>query len=360
MNVLAVVAFIFAVIGAVDYVIGCKFGIGRAFEKGYMLLGTMALSMIGMIVISPWIAELVKPALDFMADTLRLDPSIVPASLFANDMGGAPLSVEVARNSEMGLFNALVVSSMMGCTISFTIPFALGLVRKEQERSFILGLLSGIVTIPVGCFVAGLVCGLPILALLWNLLPLVVIAGLIAFGLLKAPNVCVKIFRVFGFLVKALVVAGLLLGIAEVVLDRKIIRSLAPIEEGAMICLNASIFLAGALSLMHCVSALLGKPLKALGRKVGINEHAAVGLLSCLITNATVFSSMDQMDDKGTMVNSAFAVSAAFVFGGHMAFTIAFDAAYVLPMVVGKLVAGGLALAVAFLLYKKVNRPFAA
>ena len=41
------------------------------------------------------------------------------------------------------------------------------------------------------------------------------------------------------------------------------------------------------------------------------------------------------------------------IFGGHLAFTLAFDANYVLPMIVGKLVSGAFALALAFLIYGK-------
>ena len=149
MNVLSIVILIFSIVAAVDYVIGNKLGIGKEYEKGFMLLGTMALSMIGMISIAPLLGKWLSPALAFLSETLGIDPSIIPASLFANDMGGAPLSVEVAKDSAVGLFNGLVVSSMMGCTISFTIPFALGLVKKEDRRFMIFGLLSGIVTIPV-------------------------------------------------------------------------------------------------------------------------------------------------------------------------------------------------------------------
>ena len=61
---------------------------------------------------------------------------------------------------------------------------------------------------------------------------------------------------------------------------------------------------------------------------------------------------MDKMNKKGVVVNAAFAVSAAFVFGGHLAFTMAFDASYVLPVIVGKLVSGACAIALACLLYK--------
>ena len=149
MNAITIIMVVFSMLGAADRIFGSRFGLGKEFERGFMLLGTMALSMIGMIVISPWIADILAPVFDIVQKTVGIDPSVIPASLFANDMGGAPLSVEVAHNSEVGLFNALVVSSMMGCTISFTIPFALGVVEKEHHSSMLLGFLCGIVTIPV-------------------------------------------------------------------------------------------------------------------------------------------------------------------------------------------------------------------
>ena len=64
---------------------------------------------------------------------------------------------------------------------------------------------------------------------------------------------------------------------------------------------------------------------------------------------------MDEMDKKGIMLNSAFSVSAAFTFAGHLAFTMAFDSNYIAPMIVGKLVAGVLALALAILLYGRLT-----
>jgi glycopeptide antibiotics resistance protein len=88
-------------------------------------------------------------------------------------MGGAQLARSVAVSEEIGNYNAFVVSSMMGLVISFTIPFALGVVKQTQRKELFFGLLCGIATIPFGCFAAGLVCGLDILTLLINLLPLV-------------------------------------------------------------------------------------------------------------------------------------------------------------------------------------------
>ena len=52
-----------------------------------------------------------------------------------------------------------------------------GLVKKEQHRYLFFGILCGIATVPVGCFVAGLMCGLDILTLLLTLLPLLISAA---------------------------------------------------------------------------------------------------------------------------------------------------------------------------------------
>jgi ethanolamine transporter len=157
MNFVSVFMAFFSVLGAADRILGNRFGLGKEFEKGMMLMGNVSLSMIGMIVISPFISSLLGPAFTFVRDVLHLEPSIIPASLFANDMGGASMAVQVAADQKMGLFNALVVSAMMGCTVSFNIPYALGVVKPEKNNELFLGFLCGIVTIPVGCFVAGLV-----------------------------------------------------------------------------------------------------------------------------------------------------------------------------------------------------------
>jgi ethanolamine transporter len=88
---------IFMVVGAADRIFGGKLGLGKELENGLMLLGVMMLSMVGMIVISPLIAWLLNPLLSKM--NFGIDPSIITAIFFANDMGGAPLAVEVAKDA---------------------------------------------------------------------------------------------------------------------------------------------------------------------------------------------------------------------------------------------------------------------
>ncbi len=347
LNFVSVFMLVFAVLGALDRILGNRFGLGKQFERGFMLFGTMALSMIGMIVLSPAIAELLSPVLGFFANVLHIEPSIIPATFFANDMGGAPLADEVSVNKALGMFNALVVSSMMGATVSFTLPYSLGAVKAEKHPKMLLGFLYGIVTVPVGCFFAGLVCRLPIGLLLLDLLPLLLFSALIAAGLLLCPKICVRIFSVLGAGIKILITAGLLLGMIRFLTGFELIKGLATLEEGAAVCLNASVVMAGAFPFLYLLSKLLARPMRKLGTALSVNETSALGFVSTLATNVTTFEMMNEMDDKGVVLNAAFTVSAAFTFAGHLAFTLAYDASYIFPMIVGKLSAGALALLLA-------------
>lgn len=356
MKYLTILMLIFSVIGAADRILGNRFGVGKEFEKAFMLLGPMALSMIGMIVISPLLARLASPVSRVFAEILHLDPSVIPASLFANDMGGASLATEMAHNEEIGRFNALVVSSMMGCTVSFTIPFALGVVNKAQHRELVLGLLCGIVTIPVGCFVGGLLCGVPFGSLLLNLIPLVLFAGLIAVGLARIPETCIKILKVFGYFITGLITVGLVLGIIRFLTGVDVIAGLDTLESGANICVNAAVVLSGSFPLMYLLSKALEKPLTKVGDKIGVTAVSLVGVVSTIASSATAFGMMDKMDRKGVVINAAFSVSGAFILGSHLAFTMAFDSAYCLPVIVGKLVAGISAIVVANIVFNRLEK----
>ena len=46
-----------AVLGGVDRLRGNKWGFGDKFESGFMMLGSMALSMAGMICLTPVLAQ---------------------------------------------------------------------------------------------------------------------------------------------------------------------------------------------------------------------------------------------------------------------------------------------------------------
>ena len=94
---------------------------------------------------------------------------------------------------------------------------------------------------------------------------------------------------------------------------------------------------------------------EALGRALGINNDSTLGFLSTLANNVSTFEIMNGMDAKGTVLNSAFAVSASFILADHLAFTLSYDSSYLLPMMVAKITSGIAAVLFALVIYKKVS-----
>lgn len=353
MNAITIIVLIFAILGALDKIFGDKFGLGKEFQRGFELFTPMVFSMVGMLVLAPAVGVWLTPFFEWFYKIFNIDPSIIPASLFANDMGGMTLSQEICKNEAIGNYNAFIVSSMMGCVISFTIPFAISIVKKEQHKELFFGLLCGIVTIPVGSFVSGIMCGLDVITNLVNLLPLIIISVIIVLALIFATNICIKIFSLFGTFMRIAAIVGLVFAIFTFLTKTTINPHFDSLENAAMICVNASVTLCGALPFMFIVSKLLNKPLNKLGSKIGIDGTAAVCLLSTIVTNAPTIGLMEKMNKKGVVLNAAFAVSAGFTIGGHLALTMAYMPKYVVPMIVGKLVSGVFAILLAMLIYKE-------
>lgn len=353
---LATIMAIFAVIGALDKITGNHLKLGDEFEKGLHTLGPLSLSMLGMMTIAPVLADLMLPLITPVANAIGFDPSAVAGILIANDMGGAALADSVAADPVLGAFHGLCVASMLGATVSFTIPVALQSAKKENHDDVLLGLLCGISTIPVGCFISGLVMGISPIKVILNLLPAILISLIIVIGLLKFPKATIKVFSVFGKIISILITCGLALGIFQTLTGKVIIENTAPLMESAATVFTICITLAGTFPLIAIISKILKKPLSALGKKLELDDTSVIGLIATLANSIATMESADKMNRKGRVLNLAFAVSAAFVFGDHLAFTLSYNGEYIVPVIIGKLVAGATALVVASVLVKKIKK----
>ena len=352
-EVLLLVMALFALVGALDRIFGNRMGLGERFEEGITTMGSLALAMLGIICLAPVLANLLRPVVVPVFRLRGADPAMFAGSLLACDMGGGPLALELADDPQAGLFGGVRCGSMLGATVVFTIPVAMGIL-EEKDRPFLAkGILAGIVTIPLGLLVGGLVAGMPVLQVLKNLIPIVLFAGVIAIGLWRWEDAMIRIFGIFGKGIIALITVGLGLGIFQGITGIALLPGLAPIEEGFLTVGAIAIVLAGAFPLVAVLTRLLRKPLLKLGITLGINETAAAGLLASLANSIASFTLVKDMDDRGKVVNVAFAVSAAFVFGDHMGFTAGFAPQWLVPMIIGKLVGGISAVAVALWLTKK-------
>ena len=352
-EIIIYIMVVFMALGAVDRILGNRFGLGEKFEEGIMAMGSLALSMIGIIALAPVLARLLRPVVVPLFSLVGADPAVFAGTILANDMGGASLAMELAQTEEAGRFGGLIVGAMMGATVVFTIPVALGIIRPEDRPALARGVLAGIVTVPVGAFVGGIAAGFGVGMVARNLIPILIIAVLIALGLWLAPNGMVKGFQVFGKIIIIIITVGLAAAIIETLTGIVVIPGMATLEEGFLTVGSIAIVLAGAFPLVHAITRLFRKPLMKLGHLLGMNDKAAAGMVATLANNIPMFGMLHEMDERGKVINVAFAVSAAFVFGDHLGFTAGFDSAMIFPMIVGKLAGGVSAVAVAMFMTGK-------
>ena len=345
----------FALVGAIDRVIGNRLGLGERFEEGVMAMGSLALAMLGIICLAPVLAAVLKPVVVPVFSALGADPAMFAGTILANDMGGAALAMELTENRDAALLGGLLCGSMLGATIVFSIPVAMGILKAEDRPALAKGVLAGLVTIPVGIFVGGLVAGFEVGMILRNLVPIVLIAAVIALGLWKAEKALIRGFGIFGKGVTAVITLSLGAAIVEKLTGFVIIPGLAPLENGFHTVGEIAIVLAGAFPLVAVVTRLLKRPLLGLGRLLGVNDAAAAGLVATLANSIATFQLVQDMDSRGKVVNIAFAVSAAFVFGDHLGFTAGFAPEMLPAVIAGKLSGGVAAVLAALWLTRKEN-----
>lgn len=348
------IMMIFMIIGGIDRIIGNRFGFGEEFENGIIAMGALALAMVGVVSLAPVLAQILGPVITPVYQLLGADPSMFATTLLAIDMGGYPLAMQLALTPEAGRYAGIILGSMMGPTIVFTIPVALGIIKKEDQRWLALGILAGMITIPIGCIIGGLVAGWSFGMVVVNMIPVAIVSILIAVGLWRIPEKMIVGFTYFAKGVVIMITIGLAASIFETLTGVVLIPGLAPISDGISAVGSIAIVLAGAYPMVKFITKVFSKPLMKLGRVLGMGDVAAAGMIATLANNIPMFAMMKDMDNRGKVLNCAFAVSAAFTFGDHLGYTAGIgEQDLIFAMIVGKLVAGITAVAVAMLFAPK-------
>ena len=352
-QILIAVMAVFAVLGAADRILGNHLGLGTEFENGILAMGSLALAMVGIVSLAPVLASWLRPVVVPLYRFLGADPAMFAGTILACDMGGGSLAQEMTEDPRAALLGGVITGSMLGATVVFTIPVAMGILRQEDRPAMAKGILCGVVTIPVGVLVGGLAAGYPVMMVLRNLTPILIIGALIALGLWRAEEAMIRGFAVFGKIVVAVITAGLAAAIVEELTGFVLIPGMAPISEGFQTVGAIAIVLAGAFPLVYTVTKLLRKPLMAVGKLLGINDAAAAGLVACLANSIAAFEMVKDMNSRGKVVCIAFSVSAAFVFGDHLGYAAGFAPEILPAMIAGKLAGGVAAVAAALLLTRR-------
>lgn len=354
-------------VAGIDRFTGSRFGLGDKFEEGFNAMGPLTLGMVGAICLAPGLGEVLGPIIGPVYESLGADPAMFAGTILANDMGGYHLALSLAgaeapnaavESINAGNFSGLILGSMLGPTIAFAIPVALSMASHDDRPFLARGFLVGLVTIPLGCLVGGLVAGYPFMWIIINLVPVLIVAVAVAVGLFFIQDTMVTIFLWFGKLIIAVLTIALVCAGLEGATGLVLIEGMAPINDGFVIVGNIAVVLAGAFALVLILTKVLAKPLEKAGTALGMNTDAAAGMLATLANSLAMFAIVKKMNDRGKVLNFAFAVSAGFTFGDHLAFTAGMNKDLIVPVVVGKLVGGLSALTIAYFMTRNMkDRP---
>lgn len=341
-----------AVVGGLDQILGNKLRLGSKFKDGLNYMGPTALCIAGILCLAPVIGAGCRMLLAPLFRAVSIDPAM-SANILAVDMGGYALAMELADNAAIGLYSGLVVASTFGCTVVFLIPLGMAVVDPACRKAFSRGVMFGLVGMPAGLIVGGLLTGLTVTQTLWQSMPVFLVAVLLGLGLWKIPEKMALAFKVFANFISIVSVIGLVLGTVTYLTGWEIIPDLAPIEDAMTTVGTIGVVLIGSLPLTELLQRALRKPFGALGRKLGMNHVSMAGLLISLVNAIPVLTSMKDMDERGQVVNVAFSVCATSLLAAHLGFVTANAPEMLGAVLAAKAVGGIAAAAIAVLATKK-------
>ena len=132
------------------------------------------------------------------------------------------------RPEWVGYFGGLLLGSVFGVNIVFNIPVGLGIIQAKDRKYMALGVLAGIIVAPFGALLQSILAGNPFGASLAYLVPVFIVAALIAAGLIFARDAMIKGFIFFGKFITSFILIGLGLVIFQTQTGVVILKGMAP------------------------------------------------------------------------------------------------------------------------------------
>lgn len=382
-NIGTVVVYIImacALAGCLASVIKPESGLGKEFVAGIDAIGPIFLPTAGIMASAPYLTAFVTNVFGPLYALTGADPAMAATTFIAVDMGGYQLAETLAATKESWTM-AMVTGYMAGATIVFTIPVALKMLQKRDRKYLALGVMSGLLAIPIGVLVASAIIAVsdPMirdiistnsdavyqLALSWgqigvNLVPLAIVCTGLAAGLKFAPDAMIKGFIVFGRVMESalkivfvLVVIEYFTGVSTMVFGSFGFDPIIADEENVFRALEVAgaigMMLCGAFPMVYLVKKYLARPLAKIGHVFGLSPDATAGLLAAAANVLAALAMVKDLKAKDKVIVLAFGVCCAFLFGDHLSFTANFQPTLIVPVLAGKFVAGVCAIVFAFL-----------
>lgn len=368
-----------ALAGAIAAIKSPDQGLGKEFMNGIHTVGHIFVPAAGIMASIPYLTIFIDKLVGPFFNFLGADPAIAATAILASDMGGYQLA-NALKGSYEGWIMALIVGYMAGATIVFSVPMGLAMLDKRDHKYMALGIMSGVLTIPIGALISSILVvlfntdvrteisttaesthefALAYGQIFLNLLPLLLFVVAIAAGLKFFPRMMISGFMIFGRVMDALIKLVLVFSIIEIftgifstVFGEWGFHPIMADEKDQFRALETAgyigIMLAGAFPMVYLLRKYAAKPLELGGRKLGLSSTGSAGILATVANILAMFQLIRYMPPKDKVINISFAVCAAFLLGDHLSFTANFQPNLILPVLAGKFLAGVCAIAFAY------------
>lgn len=365
-------------IGAIASIIRPESNLGKEFVNGIHAIGPVFLAQAGIMAAIPILSYAISNSIGPLFQSFNSDVSIAALSIIAVDMGGYQLADAITQNRDMWI-TAMLVGYTSGASIVYLIPVGLVMLKQKDHKYLALGAMAGLISVPFGVLLSLLIItfnNIPVrdvistsseathlltldfVHALQLLSPLFIFCFLLAIGLKYKTHMMVVGFLLFGKIMDAfikLVLAACIVqhftGVFDYVFGGWVFDPLFADEKELFRAIEIAgyigIMLAGTFPICYLFQKYCRKPMHFIGTKLRLSDTGAVGLVMVLANIIAVYHLFANMKARDKVLCVAFGICAQATFGDHLAFTANFQPTLVIPIMIGKLAAGALAIALA-------------
>ena len=370
-NFIIYIMMVGVLIGAAASVYDSEKGLGKEFVTGIHTIGPVFLAQAGIMASIPILSNVIETLLGSSFEAMSSDAAIAALAIIAVDMGGYQLADAMAATREAWI-TAAVAGYFSGAVIVYLIPVGLTMLPKKDHKYLALGAMAGLASVPLGVIIsmvltvytntpirdiistnseASYMLMMDFGTILGYVSPLIVFCLALALGLKFFTKQMIKGFLVFGVIldiwikgVLAIVIVEYFTGVFSSVFGGWVFLPLFADEKELFRAIEIAgyigIMLAGTFPMVYLFYKYASKPMEKLGNKIGLTEYGSVGFVMVLANIIATYHMFPKMNARDKVIAVAFGVCAQALIGDHLSFTANFQPTMILPILLGKLLAG--------------------
>lgn len=353
MNILITILLLFSILGFLDKMFSLNLGLEESIDKGFSSMGSLAISIIGIYTIAITFINNNSEIIEKLNQYFFFDISMVIGSILAPDIGGYPIINQISQNEGITILAGVLLSSTLGCTLSFQLPIFLSYLETKEIDLLMKGFVIGIMTLPFGLIMAYPFLNISFICFIKNIIPVLLLCLLIVIMLNQFPNKTINILKKIAEFIQFISYLFFFIVIVGIYIPTIQYVDIQLLEESLLMVLKMVIIVSGSMVLSKLILKYFSHSIQKIANLLSVNQETVIGFILNCASSLAMLPLYSKMDKKGKLMNAAFSVSGAYVFGAQLAFIASIHNSSVTLFVIIKIISGLLAVFVADKFYRK-------